>query len=399
MGLTERTNIYPVMKILTCTAAFFLVSVLTYISVWAQPGPHGIDRLKIFLITTTEEADIFKIPEQISQEYLLNPAEVKYYFGAFSYRQLYRMIKERILNKETVLQLNEFQTKYYPAEIDEQIKLLTREKEIQANEIQRQATLKKAFLGGFLLVSMLIILLIYTFRERLKNQRLLATNNEAIKEMYFRQQLCELEMKALRVQMNPHFIFNSMNSINRMILSGDSVDASRYLSKFSRLIRLMLENSEHPTVTLQDELDMLEVYIQLEALRFKDKISYRISVDDFIEKEAIHVPSMVLQPFIENAIWHGLMHKQGEGLINITISEEDDLLRCVIEDNGVGREKALELQGKALLKHKSMGLKITEERLRLLSKKEMRQLIRITDLKDSVHRASGTRVDIRIPIA
>ena len=108
---------------------------------------------------------------------------------------------------------------------------------------------------------------------------------------------------------------------------------------------------------------------------------------------------MVLQPFIENAIWHGLMHKDGEGLINITIKEEDDVLRCMIEDNGVGREKALELQAKTLLNHQSMGLQITEERLRLLNSRELQDLIRITDLKDNVNRALGTRVDIRIPLA
>ena len=108
---------------------------------------------------------------------------------------------------------------------------------------------------------------------------------------------------------------------------------------------------------------------------------------------------MVLQPFIENAIWHGLMHKDGEGLINVSISEDDDILRCVIEDNGVGREKALEMQEKSMLKNKSLGLKITEQRLRLLNRRELKDLIRITDLKDSMSRALGTRVDINIPIA
>lgn len=131
----------------------------------------------------------------------------------------------------------------------------------------------------------------------------------------------------------------------------------------------------------------------------KAKISYRIAVDEGIDKEHTHVPSMVLQPFIENAIWHGLMHKDGEGLINVSISEDDDILRCVIEDNGVGREKALEMQEKSMLKNKSLGLKITEQRLRLLNRRELKDLIRITDLKDSMSRALGTRVDINIPIA
>jgi LytS/YehU family sensor histidine kinase len=208
-------------------------------------------------------------------------------------------------------------------------------------------------------------------------------------------------MKALRAQSNPHFIFNCLNSINRMILSGEADDASRYLTKFSKLIRLILENAEYTTVSLKNELAMLESYIQLEALRFKGKISYKISVDATIEPESIHLPSMVLQPFVENAIWHGLMHKENDdkGMIAIVIREEEGRLLCTIEDNGVGREKAKVLREKSILKSKSMGIKITEERLRLLSKEQLKQWIRITDLKDSLDQVLGTRVDIMVPIS
>jgi LytS/YehU family sensor histidine kinase len=234
----------------------------------------------------------------------------------------------------------------------------------------------------------------------MKNQFLLASKNEEIKEVNFKRQLSELEMKALRAQINPHFLFNCMNSINRMILTGETENASLYLTKFSKLVRLILENAERTNVSLENELNLLESYIQLEELRFKGKIGYKISVDEALEKENTFLPSMVLQPFVENAIWHGLMHKQADekGIINIDIREENDRLLCTIEDNGVGREKAQQLREKSVLKNKSMGMKITEERLRLLSQERLEQLIRVTDLKDALDHALGTRVEINIPL-
>jgi LytS/YehU family sensor histidine kinase len=189
-----------------------------------------------------------------------------------------------------------------------------------------------------------------------------------------------------------------MNSINLMILKGETENASLYLTKFSTLVRLILENAEGTKVSLENELRLLSSYIQLEALRFKGKIAYHISVDETIEKDCTYLPSMVLQPFVENAIRHGLIHKQTGGMINIDIKEEHDKLLCIIEDNGIGREKAKELQEDSIMKNKSMGMKITEERLRLLSKEHLQQLVQVTDLKDVSGQALGTRVVINIPI-
>ena len=313
-------------------------------------------------------------------------------------RKLYETWKDSIASENHLNQIKELEVKYETEKKNQQIALLTVEKELQASEARQQAAWKKALTGGIILITIIGGMIILMLRQRLKNQKTLAAKNEEIKASHFKRQLSELEMKALRAQMDPHFIFNCMNSINRMILSGEGDSASRYLTKFAKLIRLMLENSENPTVSLEDELSMLEAYIQLEALRFKGKISYRMSVDEAIDQENTYLPSMVLQPFIENAIWHGLMHKEGEGMIHIMIHEEENILKCTIEDNGVGREKALALKEKTVLKGKSMGLKITEERLKLLSKEGLQQLIRITDLKDTLDRAIGTRVDVAIPI-
>ena len=321
---------------------------------------------------------------------------------AYHFYTLSNQMKDSIYNEENARQINELQTKYETAKKDQQITLLAKEKEIQAKEAQRQSTLKKASIGGILLVSLLAGLIFYISRQKLKNQKLLIAKDNEIKEVNYKRQMTELEMKALQAQINPHFLFNCMNSINRMILEGDNENASVYLSKFSKLVRLILENAESTKVTLQSELTLLESYIQLEALRFKGKIDYKIKVDASIDPDDTYLPSMVLQPFVENAIWHGLMHKNGEsekGVIEVSIKEENNRLYCIIEDNGVGREKARELQQQSVLKKTSLGMKITEERLRLLSKEQVEQLVRITDLKDAFNHALGTRVEINIPVS
>jgi len=320
------------------------------------------------------------------------------YPKAYEYRLLYSNMQDSILNEATTRQINELQTRYETAEKDKQIVILAQEKQLQEKEIQRQANIKKAFIAGFILIALLAGAIIFVVNQRLKNQKLLAEKNDQIKEAHFRQEMSELEMKALRAQINPHFMFNCMNSINVMILEGQMEKASLYLTKFSRLIRMILENSETDQVTLENELAMLEAYIQLEELRFHEKINYKISVDEQIEPENTLLPSMILQPFVENAIWHGLIHKKEKtkSRISINVKQEDGQLCCTIEDNGVGREKAKALQKKSIWKTKSMGMKITEERLKLLSKEKLQQLIHITDLKDQDDCALGTKVDINI---
>lgn len=323
------------------------------------------------------------------------------YSKAYDYHLLYADVKDSVLNEQTAAQLNELQTKYETGEKDKQIILLANEKQLQQKEVQRQAALKRAFIGGLVLVSLLAILLVYIFRQRLKNQKTLSLKDNEIKEVNFKRQMTELEMKALRAQINPHFLFNCMNSINRMILNGESDKASIYLTKFSKLVRLILENAETPKVSLENELALLESYIQLEELRFKGKIHYQISVDESIEPGSTYLPSMVLQPFVENAIWHGLMHKEEseKGNISIAVKEENDRLFCTIEDNGVGRKRAQELRERSVLKSKSMGMKITEDRLRLLNHGNSEPVIWITDLKDSMNHAAGTRIEINMPIS
>jgi anti-sigma regulatory factor (Ser/Thr protein kinase) len=209
--------------------------------------------------------------------------------------------------------------------------------------------------------------------------------------------IAELRLKALRAQMNPHFIFNAINSIQHFVLQNDSEQAYNYLAKFSRLIRLVLDQSQSESIPLDQELKMLNLYIELEQLRFERPFTYKIKVDEELTDQNIRIPGMLVQPFIENAIWHGLLPKKsGEAAIKISFSKRENDVVIVIEDNGVGR-KISEQSKTEDGKRKSYGLQITEERLRLAENKNSDQpLIKITDLKDEKGNPSGTKVEIRL---
>ena len=205
--------------------------------------------------------------------------------------------------------------------------------------------------------------------------------------------MAEIELKALRAQMNPHFLFNAMNAIQMLINMDDMAAANRYLAKFARLIRMILENSEKKTVALEDELILLELYIELEALRYK--FTYEIKADEELDKFGTQVPSMVLQPFVENAIKHGLAKREEGARLSIVLTKGEAGIHCVIEDNGVGRSKTLKSKH---LEHRSMGIRITNERLRLFQNQGgAGKEAAITDLLDEEGVPSGTRVELVLP--
>lgn len=214
----------------------------------------------------------------------------------------------------------------------------------------------------------------------------------------FENQIAEVRMNLLRSQMNPHFIFNSLNSINHFILSNDSQNASGYLTKFSRLMRLMLDNSRSEWVPLVNELKALELYIQLEAMRLNRSFTYVLKIEEGIETESLILPPMLLQPFVENAIWHGLMHrKDNAGQLIIQVSEKDARLSISIRDNGIGREASRGLQQKNQGTRKSYGIKITEERLLMVNGiYKVNATVKINDLTDNAGTATGTEVIIEM---
>jgi len=197
--------------------------------------------------------------------------------------------------------------------------------------------------------------------------------------------------------MNPHFIFNSLSSINHFILKNEGRTASNYLTRFSRLIRMVLLNSQKTLITLDDELQMLELYLEMERLRFKNSFDYSITFLNTIDRDNIFIPPLLLQPFCENAIWHGLMHKDGPGKLDIELGIENNILNCTITDNGIGRERAERIKSKSAEKEKSMGLKITGDRLDLLNRERgIQTFYEIEDLKDEYGSATGTKVTVRI---
>lgn len=214
------------------------------------------------------------------------------------------------------------------------------------------------------------------------------------------QKMAEAEMLALRAQMNPHFIFNSLNSINRYIVKSDQVTASLYLTRFAKLIRMILDNSNSKSITLSSELEALSLYMEMESIRFEKKFTYHISVESEINTESTFVPPLIIQPYVENAIWHGLLHKETAGTLTIRLTRKSpEMLQCTIEDDGVGREKAKELRSKSGSGKKSLGMKLTESRLDLLSV-EMNgdASVEIEDLVDAWGNGTGTRVILNIPI-
>lgn len=213
-------------------------------------------------------------------------------------------------------------------------------------------------------------------------------------ESEYQQRLREVEMSALRAQMNPHFIFNCLNSINRFILLNQPLDASSYLTKFARLIRLVLDNSKSEIISLEKELETVVLYIEMESARFQGRFKHQIQVEESIDPGCIDIPPMLIQPYVENAIWHGLLHKKGnDGELDIRVAMENKCLVIEITDNGIGRAAAQILKSKSATEHKSHGMAVTAERLRLLSNRYGRQItVNIQDLTYPDGKAAGTRV-------
>ncbi len=216
----------------------------------------------------------------------------------------------------------------------------------------------------------------------------------------FEQKIAQTEIKALRAQMNPHFIFNCLNSIEFFNANNQIEKSSEYLTKFSRLIRLVLENSRSEKITLENEFETLKLYIEMEAMRFRDKIKYQIIIDPKLDIYETQIPPLLVQPYVENAIWHGLMHKEEGGEVIIKASKLSNILiKIEIIDNGIGRARALEYKSKSAIKNKSFGMKVTAERIELINQMyKVNTKIEIIDLHDINNEPIGTKVIINIPI-
>ncbi len=252
----------------------------------------------------------------------------------------------------------------------------------------------RTVLAQIMAILLVILAVFILFRIRLRSVR-----KEERRKAAFQKQLAEVEMHALRAQMNPHFLFNSLNSIKYYAMTKTPRETADYLGTFAMLIRRILQNSREDLVPLKDELEALRLYIEIESLRLEHKFDHHIRVAEDIDPEQLRLPPMLVQPYVENAIWHGLMNKVERGTLAVDISTDREELRIVIEDDGVGRAKAEEIKNKTAHRERSFGMRITAERMELAAQTLGLGLrSTVEDLVDANGAPCGTRVVLFIPL-
>ncbi len=230
-------------------------------------------------------------------------------------------------------------------------------------------------------------------------QQIAKVRSEERLKSVFAQQIAEIEMEALRAQMNPHFLFNSLNSIKHYSVNKTKRETSQYITTFSRLIRQILQNSKEKIITLGQELEAIRLYVEVERNRFDHQFEFELTINEMINEDTFYIPPMLIQPYVENAIWHGIMHLDEKGKLEINISETIQHLHCIIRDNGVGREASQKIQkAKNKYKKKSLGTQITQDRIELIEKiYGVRAEINYNDKFDNFGNATGTEVILEIP--
>ncbi len=336
------------------------------------------------------------------------------------YFKQYSNIKDSLSKIITEQAMADLQSKYEFEKKQREIQSLVsegvkKESQLQKTQayIQKQSKFIALIILTLFLTFLLAISLFMQYRSKKKsNDSLLLQNNTINKQkkeleeslIYTRQlqealreDLDHYMQLALRKQMNPHFIFNSLNSIQSFILQNDKLSANIYLSKFSGLMRQVFENSRHELISLKKELEMLKLYVELEEQRFDKKFICRWEIEPEGDHGQHLVPPLVLQPYVENAIWHGLLHKNGERTLLINVKTRDGHLICSIEDNGIGRKAAAGMRTNKS-SHESLGTKITEKRIQLLNSLNKSGIgVQYYDLKDDFGNAFGTKVELIIP--
>lgn len=243
-----------------------------------------------------------------------------------------------------------------------------------------------------LLIIGIILVIISARRQNIQQE---------LKEVVYQNKLNESILASLRAQINPHFIFNCLNSIKLYTEQNNSVAASEYLSKFSKLIRNILNHARDDVTILSGEIETLQLYLDLESMRFKDKLKCSILIDENLDIDFIEIPPLIIQPYVENAIWHGIMPKLegGEIIISIKQNEQNNELIISVEDNGIGRVQSALMKKKSDNEHKSFGTKISQDRLSLINEKNKSLAsVNIVDMYSKEGQACGTRVTIKLQI-
>ncbi len=306
----------------------------------------------------------------------------KNYQQALSYNNQAKIIQDSIFNDNTKTNITRLEMQYQFAKTQDSTKAITDKQQALAKaEIQKQHVTENATMAG---AAFLILAGIGSFVFYKRNRDIRTQKNEA----ELQAQVSDTEMKALRAQMNPHFIFNSLNSIANYIRNNQTKIAADFTDNFAWLMRIVLENSEYKDIPLADDLKALELYMQLERFRLQNKFDYHIQVDESIDRENTLVPPLMLQPFVENSIWHGMAEKEGKGHITIHIKLEGDMLRCIVEDDGDGINEPAISEEK-----KSLGIKITKARIDILNKlKNAGASMSVSSKK------TGVRAEVKLPL-
>ena len=342
-----------------------------------------------------------ELQAQASELFADNYSSMNDYKSANEWLRRLIALNDSISAKATQQSLLKFQTQFESEKKEKENNLLKAENEITLAKLQRNQTAVIGFAVLLLLLSILTWLIYKNRQSKIRNIQVLEELNEKLEKQ--KEEISRintvLELKALRAQMNPHFIFNCMSSIQECMLTGRLDDANTYLSKLSKLLRMVLNHSDDESVSLEVELEMLKLYLELESVRLKDGFRYEIAVDEEIFPEEMKVPTLILQPFAENAIWHGLLNKPSDRHLKIRIEANHETLSCIVEDNGVGRVRAAEMES-SRKRHQSKGMELVRKRLEILREKtqELKTGFTIRDLYNEDNISQGTSVEIILPI-
>lgn len=346
---------------------------------------RAILNLKEDIFTATNEKTYPELSQALYQLYKLYEENEKPYLALESLKAHYAIQDSLHLESNPVVkpnfneELKLVQTKLSYLEKEKNLDLKTIEVLKQQQTLDRKAIKSVKERSLFLVIGLVLLCITVVLFIRLNQSRKRA--NEL------------LRLKGLQAQMNPHFIFNTLNSVNNFISKNDERSANRYISDFSKLMRQVLELAQEDLISLEQEIDMLSLYLKLEHLRFKDKFEYKVEVDERIDIQDISIPPMLVQPFIENAIWHGLRYKDKDGLLIVRISNHRSFCMISVDDNGIGRAKSAELKTKNQKNHSSTALKNIESRLSYIKKIFKKELE--VDIIDKAE-GEGTIVHIKL---
>jgi tetratricopeptide (TPR) repeat protein len=316
------------------------------------------------------------------------------YKNSYEYLVLFSTMQDSLLNEKNFRQINELELQYETEKQEQQLEVKNAQLKLNQAEIdQKNTKVEQQKTFNYFLVFLIVIAVVIAFL--LFSRYKLAQRN---KQGQLEKTNLEIEQRLLRAQMNPHFIFNSLNSIQSFISENEANIAERYLSKFARLMRYILDNSSKPYISMDAEVNTLQLYLELERLRFDNKFDFRINVASNIDTEELAIPPMLAQPYIENAILHGMMYKEEKGTITIDFTCENDLVHCTIKDDGIGRKKAMEIKSKTTSAHQSRGMQVTKDRIDLMNQQKGAGIqVNITDLENENNTALGTLIELFIP--